>query len=254
MCIRDRDRGYLDNGEVIVSLTSFFDVPKGESDIRMVYDGTKCGLHRAVWIPSFFLPNVQSHLRAVEEGTFMCDVDLGEMFLNFMVHPSMRKYLGVDLTPHQLDFENLSSSEIADTLGRIWVCWNRIAMGLTWSPYQAVRSLHLAEEVIRGDRLDPNNVFRWDRVRLNLPCQEDYNPALPWVSKVKDNPDGPVDIAADLFTFVDDLRPTGKDKAESWKAGRRAASVLNWLGLQDCLLYTSPSPRDLSTSRMPSSA
>ena len=42
------DRGYLDNGEVIVSLTSFFDVPKGESDIRMVYDGTKCGLNRAV--------------------------------------------------------------------------------------------------------------------------------------------------------------------------------------------------------------
>ena len=26
------------------------------------------------------------------------------------------------------------------------------------------------------------------------------------------------------------------------------------LGLEDCLLYTSPSPRDLSTSRMPSSA
>ena len=42
-----------------------------------------------------------------------------------------------------------------------------------------------------------------------------------------------MDIAADLFTFVDDLRPTGKDKPESWKAGRRAASVLNWLGLQD---------------------
>ena len=30
---------------------------------------------------------------------------------------------------------------------------------------------------------------------------------------------------------------------------------LNWLGKMDsCLLYTSPSPRDLSTSRMPSSA
>ena len=27
-----------------------------------------------------------------------------------------------------------------------------------------------------------------------------------------------------------------------------------WLGLMTCLLYTSPSPRDLSTSRMPSSA
>ena len=37
-------------------------------------------------------------------------------------------------------------------------------------------------------------------------------------------------------------------------------SVIEWLTgytkelLEDCLLYTSPSPRDLSTSRMPSSA
>ena len=28
----------------------------------------------------------------------------------------------------------------------------------------------------------------------------------------------------------------------------------NWDDLKNCLLYTSPSPRDLSTSRMPSSA
>ena len=30
--------------------------------------------------------------------------------------------------------------------------------------------------------------------------------------------------------------------------------VANWLTTKTCLLYTSPSPRDLSTSRMPSSA
>ena len=227
------DRGYLDNDQLVVSLTTYFDVPKGEDDIRMVYDGTKCGLNGAVWIPSFFMPTVQTHLRAVEEGTHMCDVDLGEMFLNFMVHPSVRKYLGVDLTPYQLNYENLSSSQVVDSLGRVWVAWNRIAMGLTWSPYQAVKCLHLAEEVVRGDRKNLNNVFRWDRARMNLPAAPGYNPALPWVSKVKDNPDGTVDIAADLFTFVDDLRPTGKDKAEAWRAGRRAASVLNWLGLQD---------------------
>ena len=106
-------------------------------------------------------------------------------------------------------------------------------MGLTWSLYQVVKSLHLAEEIIRGDRLDCKNVFRWDRIRLNLPGSDDYNPSLPWVSKVKDNPDGTVDVAADLFTFVDDLRPTGKSKAEAWKAGRRSASLLNWLGIQD---------------------
>ena len=30
--------------------------------------------------------------------------------------------------------------------------------------------------------------------------------------------------------------------------------VIEFLKCKDCLLYTSPSPRDLSTSRMPSSA
>lgn len=106
-------------------------------------------------------------------------------------------------------------------------------MGLTWSPYQAVKSLHFAEEVIRGDRNDPNNVFKWDRVRMNCPGQADYDCTQPWVSKVKDAMEGLTQVAADLYTFVDDLRPTGSSNAEAWLAGRRAASVLNWLGIQD---------------------
>jgi hypothetical protein len=52
---------------------------------------------------------------------------------------------------------------------------------------------------------------------------------LPWVPKVcKD-----WQIAADLFTFVDDLRPTEPGARECWRAARRAGSILNWLGLQD---------------------
>ena len=35
---------------------------------------------------------------------------------------------------------------------------------------------------------------------------------------------------------------------------RRILYAMQELGLTPCLLYTSPSPRDLSTSRMPSSA
>jgi hypothetical protein len=42
-------------------------------------------------------------------------------------------------------------------------------------------------------------------------------------------------IAADLFTFVDDLRPTGSGAKECWRAARRAGSILKWLGLQDAL-------------------
>ena len=44
------------------------------------------------------------------------------------------------------------------------------------------------------------------------------------------------------------------------KSGIWVAAILAWIvagiiiGLAICLLYTSPSPRDLSTSRMPSSA
>ena len=51
------DRGYLDNDEIAMSLTSYFDVAKGEDDIRLVYYGTKCGLNGVVWVPSFFMPS-----------------------------------------------------------------------------------------------------------------------------------------------------------------------------------------------------
>jgi len=40
---------------------------------------------------------VESHLRAVGEGTFMADNDLGEMFLNFMLGVDIRPFAGVDL-------------------------------------------------------------------------------------------------------------------------------------------------------------
>ena len=37
-------------------------------------------------------------------------------------------------------------------------------------------------------------------------------------------------------------------------SSRETRKELEWLKHYNCLLYTSPSPRDLSTSRMPSSA
>ena len=64
---------------------------------------------------------------------------------------------------------------------------------------------------------------------MNLPGSKDYDPTLPWVSLLRE--DGT--IACNLFRFVDDLRPTGPGRWETWKAGRRVASLLNWLGIQD---------------------
>jgi hypothetical protein len=89
-----------------------------------------------------------------------------------------------------------------------------------------------AEEVICGNKDDPNNIFRWKQVSLNLPESEGYDPKRPWgVSKVRS--DDPTDLAAGFLTFVDDLRPCGPSKQEAWLAARRAASILNWLGIQD---------------------
>ena len=53
---------------------------------------------------------------------------------------------------------------------------------------------------------------------------------------------------ADFETHIDDIVKAIGDKLE------RSVIVTELKRYVDCLLYTSPSPRDLSTSRMPSSA
>jgi hypothetical protein len=159
----------------------------------------------------------------------MADVDVGEMFLKFVLHKELRSLSGVDLTCF---FPSADGAPV-------WKTWQQAAVGLKSSPYQCTQAMGMAEEVIRGDCLEPTNVFRWDRVRLNLPGKEGYDPSVPWVSKVRDS-DGW--ITADLFTFVDALRPTGSSKEQGWQTGRQAVSVLGYLGIQDA----SWKPRDSS--------
>jgi hypothetical protein len=216
-----RARRYIAPG-FVTSLTSFFAVPKGEDDIRMVYDASVSGLNDSIWVPRFPLPTIQTHLRAVQEGTWMADLDIGEMFLNFILHSDLRHLSGVDLTEY---------TENVGEFGQIvWEVWQRCAMGLKPSPYQAVQAMMVAEEAIRGDPKDPQNPYRWDVVRMNLPGQIDYDPTMPWVSKIRF---GDNCIACDVVIFVDDLRVSGPTKDEAWGASQRAAAVLNHLGIQD---------------------
>jgi hypothetical protein len=215
-----REQGYITAGKV-KALTAFFYVQKGEDDIRVVYDGSVSGLNEVLWVPRFVLPTLRTQLRAVENGTFMADLDIGEMFLNFILHEGVRPYARVDLTHHFPD----GSRE------RVWEAWGRAAMGLMSSPFQAVQQgMAYAEEVIFGDRKDPENPFRWDWVRMNLPGQVGYDPSKPWVPIIREE-DGR--IAGDMFSFVDDLRPTSTSKEEAWKAARRIGATLGFLGLQD---------------------
>jgi hypothetical protein len=83
---------------LVKSLTTFCGVPKGEDDMRVVYDGSLPGLNAELFSPWFMIPNTKSHLNTVEPGTFTSDVDITEMFWNFFLEWYLRKYDGVYLT------------------------------------------------------------------------------------------------------------------------------------------------------------
>jgi hypothetical protein len=94
----------------VTSLTSFFLVPKGADDICRVCDASISGLNGAIWVPRFPLPAAQTHLREVDEGTHVADSDVGEMFLNFVLHSNLRALCGVDLTEHTDNIDELGQT------------------------------------------------------------------------------------------------------------------------------------------------
>jgi hypothetical protein len=105
-------------------------------------------------------------------------------------------------------------------------------MGLKILPYQTIWPLFLlAEEMIRGEWHSKFNIFRWEKICLNLAGSEGYDPQLAWVSKVHINDQ----LAVDFFTYLDDIHGTQGSKLEPWLAARRAASVASYLGIQDAL-------------------
>ena len=87
----------------------------------MVYNATSSGLNEAVWGPWFYLPTVESHLRAVCVDTFMADNDFAEMFLNFMLDA------GVDLSL-------LFPEEMFPGVSCLYERWERMLMGSCPSP------------------------------------------------------------------------------------------------------------------------
>jgi hypothetical protein len=218
-----RNKRYVERG-TIDSLMPFFDVPKGEDDVRMVYDGSASGLNESMWAPWFPLPTVDCLVRSLDPGFNMADNDIGEMFHNFVLHPELRKYCGLDMS---LYFKEEVKKGIG--MSRVWERWNRLAMGLRVSPYAAVQAMLIAQEVIMGDPSDALNIFRWEQLRLNLPGQANYDPSRAWVTKLRR--DG--SIAADMFIYVDDIRTSAPTASEAWLASQRTSTVLAFLGLQD---------------------
>jgi hypothetical protein len=212
------------------SLIKYFAVPKGVGDWRVVYHAGANGLNDCVWAPHFHLPTVDALLRIVDHTSVMEDRDVGEMFLNFELHHNTRKFVGVDVRPLELD-QSIAAHN--------WLGWTKNLMGFRSSPYNSVKMYRICEEIVRGDRHDPNNAFQWDHVRLNLPGSKSYNPAEGWLTKRRK--DGT--LASDFVVFVDDERVAGSSVDRLSSAGHTLSSRESYLGLQDALRKLRPATK-----------
>ena len=88
---------YIDGGQLL-SLTSYFPVSNGESDIRIVYDMPDFGLSTALWPPSFWMPTIHNVLDFATYVSCFGEVDAGYMLLNYPINRSIREFSGVYVT------------------------------------------------------------------------------------------------------------------------------------------------------------
>jgi hypothetical protein len=146
-------RRYLLYG-MILSLTWFFAVPKGDTDFRMVYNGTSSGMNAHLWAPWFTLPMICALLRTLDLDTFMVDSDIGEIFLNFMLEESCARLAVVYLTHY------VEKGEDAQDFRRHLSRWVRCLMGGTFYLYQTGQGMGHVKERIMGDPNDVYNVLK----------------------------------------------------------------------------------------------
>ena len=80
-----RAKEYIAEGQTL-SFIDFFAVPKtvdskgNVTEIRMVYNGTSCGLNDCVWAPNFWMPTPHTAAHQLDYNSYMIDIDLGESF------------------------------------------------------------------------------------------------------------------------------------------------------------------------------
>ena len=84
----------------------------------------------------------------------------------------------VDITDFREEIES-ELGRFGDQLGkRITLVWTKTWMGLKILPLCAAVFYHLAEEFAKGDHLEKDNSVIYDRIILNLPGSNTFNPPL----------------------------------------------------------------------------
>jgi hypothetical protein len=98
------------------------------------------------------------------------DINVGAMFNNFCSHPTVRNALGV----HVIETQPEGTYECHEF-------WHFCALhfGECLSFYLACQGLCLILELCKGDQHNPNNLWQWETVHLNLPGSQVYDPLMP---------------------------------------------------------------------------
>jgi hypothetical protein len=155
-------RYYLEVSGHVSNSLDYFAVPKGGADIWVVFDGSLCGLNKTLWAPNFYLPSATSAELLLTFGTWLADMDFGEMFHNFPMEERMRRCSGVE-------FE--SSGESGNKPTKL-LRWTRLFMEMLPSPCNAVRYYYCVEEFARQDPSIATNPMGYNCIRLKIGWDE----------------------------------------------------------------------------------
>ena len=93
-------RLYIDP-DTFLLITHMFYARKVLNDIQMIYNGTSCGLNLSLWAPHFGLTVGQHIFCALLPGYSQCEMDVGEMLLNFPHPPLFETVCRSRHTAHQ---------------------------------------------------------------------------------------------------------------------------------------------------------
>eukprot|EP00957_Ditylum_brightwellii_P122234 9321365-Ditylum_brightwellii.AAC.1 len=105
----------------------------------------------------------------IDPGSWMGDIDVREMSLNFHLDINIRPCMGMEIEDEDEDENPIRKRG----------CWCRTFMCFSPSPYVCVRSYLRGKEVIQGNQTSKSNLLRWDQILLNLPGDEVYDPMKP---------------------------------------------------------------------------
>jgi hypothetical protein len=203
-----RNKGYVTPVHSIVSVVDSFPVPKVVDDkgtfldVQMVYSGTSSGLNDVCWAPPFWLPTADTAIRQLGFHDHCMDLDMGEIFLNFILPDVLRPYTGVNMAAVRSLLEALDGQ---DPVAKA-EAWARLFMGFKGSPFNAIRHFYHTEDFIIGLPSAENSALRWDKIVLNCPGQVDFDPRMLRVYKWDAQWQG---ISGAVVTFVDDERGSG---------------------------------------------